>query len=161
MGFSQLVYWNWFPFPVSVDHVLSELFSMTCPSWVPLHGMTHNFIELCNSLHNNKTVIHEGASRDAHNNNFKLYCRTEIPTKQKMLTIWWRIYHSRGHRLPIITWHKMIYSLNKCGPCIAPLGASVLDAGNFQNMLDVWLESRTLASSVWNFGIILTCGMCI
>ena len=120
MGFSQLVYWNWFPFPVSVDHVLSELFSMTCPSWVPLHGMTHNFIELCNSLHNNKTVIHEGASRDAHNNNFKLYCRTEIPTKQKMLTIWWRIYRSRGHRLPIITWHKMIYSLNKCGPCIAP-----------------------------------------
>jgi len=29
-----------------VDHVLSELSTMTCPSWVALHGMGHNFIEL-------------------------------------------------------------------------------------------------------------------
>ena len=29
-----------------VDHVLSELSTMTPPSWLALHGMTHSFIEL-------------------------------------------------------------------------------------------------------------------
>ena len=29
-----------------VDHVLSELSTMTCPSWVALHSMAHSFIEL-------------------------------------------------------------------------------------------------------------------
>ena len=27
------------------DHVLSELSTMTLPSWVALHGMAHSFIE--------------------------------------------------------------------------------------------------------------------
>ena len=35
-----------------MDHVLSELSSMTCPSWVALHGMAHSFIEL------DKAVVH-------------------------------------------------------------------------------------------------------
>ena len=29
-----------------MDHVLSELSTMTCPSWVALHGMAHCFIEV-------------------------------------------------------------------------------------------------------------------
>ena len=29
-----------------MDHVLSELSTMTHPSWVALHGMAHSFIEL-------------------------------------------------------------------------------------------------------------------
>ena len=29
-----------------VDHVLSELSTMTPPSWLALHGMAHSFIEL-------------------------------------------------------------------------------------------------------------------
>ena len=29
-----------------MDHVLSELSTMTRPSWVALHGMAHSFIEL-------------------------------------------------------------------------------------------------------------------
>ena len=29
-----------------VDHILSELSTMTCLSWVALHGMAHGFIEL-------------------------------------------------------------------------------------------------------------------
>ena len=28
-----------------MDHVLSELSTMTCPSWVALHGMAHSLIE--------------------------------------------------------------------------------------------------------------------
>ena len=32
------------PFPPPVHHVLSELFTMTCSSWVALQGMTHGFI---------------------------------------------------------------------------------------------------------------------
>ena len=41
MGFSRWDSWSGLPFPPPVDHVLSKLFSMTCPSWVALHGMTH------------------------------------------------------------------------------------------------------------------------
>ena len=52
-------YWSGFPFPSPVDHVFSELFTMTCLSWVALHGMTHIFIELCKTLHHDKVVIHE------------------------------------------------------------------------------------------------------
>ena len=40
------------PFPSSVDHVLSELSTMTHPPWVALQGMTHSFIEL------GKAVVH-------------------------------------------------------------------------------------------------------
>ena len=52
MGFSRQEYWSGLPFPSPVDHVLSELSTMTCPSWVALHGMAHNFIEL------DKAVVH-------------------------------------------------------------------------------------------------------
>ena len=38
--------WSGLPFPSPVDHVFSELSTMTVPSWVALHGMTHSFIEL-------------------------------------------------------------------------------------------------------------------
>ena len=47
MGFSRQEYWNGLPFPSPVDHILSGLSTMTCPSWVAcLQGMAHSFIEL-------------------------------------------------------------------------------------------------------------------
>ena len=46
MGFSRQEFWSGLPFPSSADHVLSELSTMTCPSWVALHSMAHSFIEL-------------------------------------------------------------------------------------------------------------------
>ena len=52
MGFSRQEYWSGLPFPFQVDHFLSELSTMTCPSWVALHGMAHSFIQL------DKAVIH-------------------------------------------------------------------------------------------------------
>ena len=52
MGFSKQEYWSGLPFPSPVDHVLSELSTMTHLSWVPLQGMAHSFIEL------NKAVAH-------------------------------------------------------------------------------------------------------
>ena len=52
MGFSRQEYWSGLPFPSPVDHVLSELSTMTRPSWVALHGMVHSFIEL------DKAVVH-------------------------------------------------------------------------------------------------------
>ena len=45
MGFSRPEYWSGLPFPSPVDHVLSELSTMTCLSWVVLKGMTYSFIE--------------------------------------------------------------------------------------------------------------------
>ena len=59
-GLSQQEYWSDLPFPPPVDHILSELFTMTCLSWVALHGMAHSFIELYKSLLHDKAVIHEG-----------------------------------------------------------------------------------------------------
>ena len=52
MGFSRQEYWSVLLFPSLVDHILSELSTVTHPSWVALHGMTHSFIEL------DKTVVH-------------------------------------------------------------------------------------------------------
>ena len=59
MRFSRLVSWGGLPFPPPVDHLLSELSAMTCPSWVALHGMAHSFIEFCKLLCHDKVVIHE------------------------------------------------------------------------------------------------------
>ena len=52
MGFSRQEYWSGLPFPSSVDLILSELSTMTRPSWLALHGMAHSFIEL------DKAVVH-------------------------------------------------------------------------------------------------------
>ena len=39
MGFSSQEYWSGLPFPSPVDHILSDLSTMTRPSWVAPHGM--------------------------------------------------------------------------------------------------------------------------
>ena len=39
MGFSRQEYWNGLPFPSPVDHILSDLSTMTRPSWVAPHSM--------------------------------------------------------------------------------------------------------------------------
>ena len=63
MRFSQQVYWGSLPFPPPVNHVLSELSTMTHSSWVALHGMIHSFIELFKPFHH-KAVICEGSVKD-------------------------------------------------------------------------------------------------
>ena len=45
MGFSRQC-WSGLPFPPPVDHVWSELSTMTHPSWVALPGTAHSFTEL-------------------------------------------------------------------------------------------------------------------
>ena len=50
MGFSRQEYWSGLPFPSPVDHILSDLSTMTHLSWVALQGMTHSFIELDKAL---------------------------------------------------------------------------------------------------------------
>ena len=52
MGFSRQEHWSGLPFPSPVDLVLSELSTITYPSWEALHGMAHSFIEL------DKAVVH-------------------------------------------------------------------------------------------------------
>ena len=44
MGFLQQGYWSGLPFPPPVDPILSELSTMTHPSWVARHSMVHSFI---------------------------------------------------------------------------------------------------------------------
>ena len=59
VGFLRQEYWSGLPLPPPVEHVLSELFTMTHPSWVALHGMADSFIELPKPVYHNKAVIHE------------------------------------------------------------------------------------------------------
>ena len=44
-GVQRKEYWSGLPFASPVDYILSELSTMTCLSWVALHGMAHSFIE--------------------------------------------------------------------------------------------------------------------
>ena len=39
MGFSRQEYWSGLSFPSPVDHILLDLSTMTCPSWVAPQGM--------------------------------------------------------------------------------------------------------------------------
>ena len=59
LGFSQQVYWGHLPFPPPVDPVLSELSTMTCPSWVTLMAWLMPSLKLHKPLCHNKAVIHE------------------------------------------------------------------------------------------------------
>ena len=43
---SRQEYWSDLPFSSPVDYIVSELSTMTRPSWVALHCMAQNFIEL-------------------------------------------------------------------------------------------------------------------
>ena len=52
MGFSRKEYWSSLSFFSPMDHTLSELSTMTCPSWVALHGMAHSLTEL------DKAIVH-------------------------------------------------------------------------------------------------------
>ena len=52
MGFLRQEYLSGLPFPSPVGHVLSELSTMTRPSWVDLLSVAHSFIEL------DKAVVH-------------------------------------------------------------------------------------------------------
>ena len=52
MGLLWQEYWTALLFPPPADYILSELFTMTCLSWVALQGMAHSFIEL------HKAAIH-------------------------------------------------------------------------------------------------------
>ena len=51
MEFSRQEYWSGLPFPSPVDHILSDLSTMTCPPWVALRAWL-SFIEL------DKAVVH-------------------------------------------------------------------------------------------------------
>ena len=44
------VYWSGLLFPPSVDHTLSEHYTMTHLSWMALHGMAYSFTELYKPL---------------------------------------------------------------------------------------------------------------
>ena len=48
---------EWVAFPSPTDHIFSELFIMTHPSWVALHSMAYSFIDFCKPLHHNTAVI--------------------------------------------------------------------------------------------------------
>ena len=52
--FTGKKYWSGLPFPPPLDHILLELFTIICPFWVALHGMTHSFLELLMPLYHDR-----------------------------------------------------------------------------------------------------------
>ena len=52
------------PLPPVVDHIFSELCTMTCPSRVALQDMAYSFTELYKPLCLDKAVINEMVIRD-------------------------------------------------------------------------------------------------
>ena len=83
MGFSRQEYWSGLPFPSPVDQVLSELSTMTCPSWLALHGMAHSFIEL------DKAVVHVTVWLFFCDCGFHSVCPLTDKDKRLMGTSWW------------------------------------------------------------------------
>ena len=79
MGFSRQEYRSGLPFPSPVDHVLSELSTMICPSWVALHGMAHSFIEL------DKAVTHVGSFVDC--DGYSISSKGFVPTVVDIMVI--------------------------------------------------------------------------
>ena len=85
MEFSRQEYWRGLPFPPPVDHVLSELITVTCLSCMALHSIAYSFTELHKPLCHDKAVIHEGAApkhsvnhKDKHNHASKHVLITDL-----------------------------------------------------------------------------------
>ena len=98
MGFSRQEYWSGFPFPSPVDHVLSELSTMTCLSWVALHGMAHSFIELY------KAMVHVISLVSFLSLWFPSVCPLMDKDKKLMETSWWeRLTEGYGRSLQTST----------------------------------------------------------
>ena len=114
MGFSQQEYWGALPFPPPVDHVLSELLTMTHPSWVGLHGMAHSFIELRKALHHDKAVIH-GEETD-HTMFIDLRCAFSCKNLcwnfmfgLEMAISFFKIYWQGFHSVRIVSFFKILF----------------------------------------------------
>ena len=66
MGFLRPEHWNGLPCPPPGDLVLSELSTVTHPSWVALHSKAPGIAELLQPLWHDKAVIREGAHAFLH-----------------------------------------------------------------------------------------------
>ena len=83
MGFSRQEYWSSLPFPSPVDHILSELSTMTCPFCVAPHGMAHRFPEL------DKAVVHVNSLISFCDCSFHFVCPVLDTDKRFMEASWW------------------------------------------------------------------------
>ena len=83
IGFSRQEYWSGLPLPSPVDHVLSELSTMTRPSWLVLHGMAHSFTEL------DKAVVHVIIWLVFCVCGFHSVCLLRDKDKRLMEALWW------------------------------------------------------------------------
>ena len=83
MGFSKQEYWSGFPFPFSCGPYLQEFSTMSNPSWVALHGMSHSFIEV------DRIVIHLISLVSFCDCGFHSVCHLMDKDKRLMETSWW------------------------------------------------------------------------
>ena len=113
MGFSRQEYWSGLPFPSPVDHVLSELSTMTLPSWVAAHSTAHSFIDL------DKAVV-----RVTRLVSFLWLCFSILSA------LWWR----RGGLLKLPEW--MVWPRGILG--LVLMGGAMLSKSIIQFSVDGW-----------------------
>ena len=75
MGFSRQEYWSGLPFPSPVDHILSDLSTMTLPSWVAPRAWL-SFIEL------DKAVVLVWLD-------WLIFCEYGFSVSALCIVIWW------------------------------------------------------------------------
>ena len=106
MGFSRQEYWSGLPFPSPVDHILSDLSTMTRPSWVAPQAWLC-FIEL------NKAVVRVIRLASFHDYGFSvsaLWCPLITPTILIMFLLPWtwsissRLLQQRAAAAPYLGW---------------------------------------------------------
>ena len=83
MEFSRQEWWREMPFLSPVDHVLSELSTMTRLSWLALPDMAHSFIEL------DKAVVHVISLVSFLCFDFHSVCPVMDKDKRLMEALWW------------------------------------------------------------------------
>ena len=150
MGFSRQEYWSGLPFPSPVDHILSELSTMTHPSCVALHGMAHSFTEFDRAIIN---VISWLVFCDC---GFHSVCPVMDNDKRLVEASWWgRLTvgqsgsRSDGWGHAQFSLSVMSDSLQPCGQQHARLPCPSLTPGAYSNSCpSSWWCHPTFSSSV-------------
>ena len=89
MGLSRQEYWSGLPFPSPVDHILSDLSTMTQPSWVAPRAW-FNFIEL------DKAVVCVWWHRSTVATMAQKHGQEELPCARRRGSGWEELPHIRG-----------------------------------------------------------------
>ena len=123
-----------------------RLFTMTHPSWVALHSMAYNFVELPKPLPQDKAVIHEGTIKRAEHriiDVFELWCW------RRLLRVPWTARRSNQSILKkstLSTWEGLMLKLQYFDHLMGKANSleKTLMLGKTEGKRRVWQRMRWL-----------------